>query len=502
MRETPPPAARTLQRLRRADDILDLQAAGRRGGTTAVLRRLAARTRGDVLLLHPTGADACPPPAPVGAAERALARSAVREARTRLAGSASVGQSALTCLVVTLPGRPGTRPPVLAAVAPRPAPPELPLLLADAASVLGLTWDAEHGRRQAHRARRADTGAREAVLHLLLDGQSAVARRLARTLRRELPDTVRLYAVEGPAAARREAAEWAAAEAAWVGREPGAARTLVLEAATGARRPAGWLHHPAVADTCHVGISEPLPLGATPTAHRQALDALAAARRHPERRAAHTPPGDLAAVLGPAAAHWAGALLAPLHAHRAARPQDPDGPALLATAAAWLHRPADAAARLGIHRNTLAARLAHLHRLLGLDPHRLGDRAALDLALKTVTDGPSNVVQRNGIEDILSRPEVRAWARRRLHPLHAADAPPRLAHTLARWLGHDARIAPTARELGLSETAVRKRLGRIETLLDCALLRSPTAVHELWLAHRALGPADRSCGNHPGRPGS
>ncbi|KDN87959.1 hypothetical protein KCH_02860 [Kitasatospora cheerisanensis KCTC 2395] len=160
-----------------------------------------------------------------------------------------------------------------------------------------------------------------------MDGQIAVARRLARTLRRELPDTVRLYAVEGPAAARREAADRATAAHAWAGREPGAARrTLILEPADGSRPSAAWLHHPAVADTCHVGISDAVPLRDTATAHRQALHALAAARRHPERRAAHTPPRDLATALGPDGAHWAATALAPLHTHRPARPQDPDGP--------------------------------------------------------------------------------------------------------------------------------------------------------------------------------
>ncbi|MFD7643521.1 helix-turn-helix domain-containing protein [Kitasatospora sp. NPDC059795] len=492
MRETPPPGGRTLQRLRRADDVLDLQAAGRRGGTAAVLRRLAARTRAGVLLLHPSGTDACPPPTPVTAAERALARAAVREALTRSAGSAAVGQDALICLVVTLPGRPGTRPPVLAAVAPRPAPPELPVLLADAASVLGLTWEAEHGRRQAHRARLADTGTREAVLHLLLDGQTAVARRLARTLRRELPDTVRMYALEGPADARREATDWAAATgASWTGRDPGTTRTLVLAPAADTRPLPPWLHHPAVADTCHVGISLPVPLDDTVTAHRQALHALTAARRHPERRATHAPPGDLAAALGPAGTQWAAATLAPLHAYRAARPQDPDGPALLATAAAWLQHPADAAAHLGIHRNTLAARLAHLHHHLGLDPRSLADRATLAIALSVIPDGSSSSRGCPGVDELMGRPPVVEWARRRLHPLHTPDTPPALARTLASWLGNDARIAPTARELGLSPAAVRKRLTRIETLLACALLRPPTAVHELWFAHRTLERAGR-----------
>ncbi|MFI9785261.1 helix-turn-helix domain-containing protein [Kitasatospora sp. NPDC051984] len=492
MRETPPPGGRTVQRLRRADDVLDLQAAGRRGGTPAVLRLLAARTRAGVLLLHPSGTDACPPPAPVNAAERALARSAVREAVTRGTGSAAVGQAALTCLVVTLPGRPGTRLPVLAAVAPRPAPPDLPVLLADAATVLSLTWDAERGRQQAHRAQLADTGTREAVLQLLMAGQIAVARRLARTLRSALPDTVRMYAVEGPAAARRDAADWAATTAAWVGREPGGARrTLVLEPATSTRPLAAWLHHPAVADTCHVGISDAVPLRDTALAHHQALRALTAARRHPERRAAHAQLGDLAPALGPAGAAWAAATLAPLHTHRPARPQDPDGPALLATATAWLHHPTDAAARLGIHRNTLAARLTHLHHRLGTDPHRLADRAALSLALRLRTDGQSICVGGTGLDELLAQPQVIDWASSRLHPLHAPDAPPALADTLARWLRHDARIGPTAQELALSPSAVRKRLGRIETLLNCALLRPPTAVHDLWLAHRALELAGR-----------
>ncbi|MFD8595725.1 helix-turn-helix domain-containing protein [Kitasatospora sp. NPDC059646] len=487
MPETSPPAGRTLERLRRADDVLDLQAAGRRGGTAAVLRRLAARTRAGVLLLHPTGTDACPPPTPVAAAERALARSAVREAATRAAGSAAVGRSALTCLVVTLPGPPGTRPPVLAAVARQPAPPELPVLLADAATVLSLTWDAEHGRRQAHRARLADTGTREAVLHLLIDGQIAVARRLARTLRRELPDTVRIYAVEGPAAGRREAADRSTAGVGWAGREPGTARrTLVLEPADPSRPTAPWLHHPAVADTCHVGISDAVPLRDTATAHRQALHALAAARRHPDRRATHTPPRGLADALGADGAHWAAATLAPLHTHRPARPQDPDGPVLLATAAAWLHHPADAAARLGIHRNTLTARVAHLHRLLRLDPHRLADRATLALALRWDTAPTDRRCP--PLDALLSQPRAVDWARHLLHPLHAA--PPELAHTLRCWLRHDARIAPAARESGLSPSAVRKRLTRIETLLDRALLRPPTAVHDLWLAHRSLALGD------------
>lgn len=62
-----------------------------------------------------------------------------------------------------LDGSRGADAPLLAAVVPRPAPPELPLLLADASSVLSLSWLAQHTRRRQRRLRIAEAGTREAV---------------------------------------------------------------------------------------------------------------------------------------------------------------------------------------------------------------------------------------------------------------------------------------------------------------------------------------------------
>ncbi|WP_391858373.1 helix-turn-helix domain-containing protein [Streptomyces silvisoli] len=61
---------------------------------------------------------------------------------------------------------------------------------------------------------------------------------------------------------------------------------------------------------------------------------------------------------------------------------------------------------------------------------------------------------------------------------------------MTTWLGEDGRLASTATALSLSATATRKRLTRIETLLERFLLRSPNARHDLWLAQRALTLAD------------
>jgi hypothetical protein len=72
------------------------------------------------------------------------------------------------------------------------------------------------------------------------------------------------------------------------------------------------------------------------------------------------------------------------------------------------------------------------------------------------------------------------------------DVPPCIVQTLTTWLRLDARIGPTAAVLSISASAVRKRLTRSEALLECSLLRSPSAVHDQWLAQRALELAEKS----------
>ncbi|WP_308120364.1 helix-turn-helix domain-containing protein [Streptomyces bambusae] len=91
------------------------------------------------------------------------------------------------------------------------------------------------------------------------------------------------------------------------------------------------------------------------------------------------------------------------------------------------------------------------------------------------------------LDDVLAHPDVAAWARRQLRPLTGPDAPPGARQTLVAWLRHEAQLGPAAAALGLSVPGARKRIGRIEVVLERSLLQSPSARYDLWLALRAVG---------------
>ncbi|MDF2260071.1 helix-turn-helix domain-containing protein [Streptomyces ferralitis] len=478
-----------------------MQRVARRGGTAQLLQWLAVRTGAAALLVNRSGVVASPPSFPVGEAERDLVLRGVREITARGLKSAAIDQEGLACVVLYLDGPPGACVPLLAAVMPRPAPPELPLLLADATSVLSLCWQVEHARRQQRRLRIADARTREAVLHLLMNGHTTAARQVAGALRPALPDVVRVYVIEGPPAARGTVAGALARVVVdtWIVPCPVYADHMMVLAPASSEAhtdsPPQWAWPSSVADTCWIGVSDVVPLRDTATGYAQAFHALAAARHRTERLASFAGHPDLALTIGPAAAAWAGVFLAPLHAHCARRSQDPDGTELLATAASWLSFSSRATAHLKIHRNTLTARLTLIQDLLGLDLNRLADQAALALALRTsaadIQPRPHHRTRGGGgtapsLDELLALPHVVAWAQRQFHPLQTPGIPTCIAQTLTTWLRLDARIGPTAAALSLSASAVRKRLTRSEALLQRSLLRSPSAIHDQWLALRAL----------------
>jgi len=492
-----------------------MQRAARKGGSAQLLRWLAARTGATVILVNRSGVAACPPPIPLGDAERDLVLRGVRETTIRGLKSVAVDQEDLACVVLPLDGPPEVRVPLLAAVIPRPTPPDLPLLLADATSSLSLCWQAEHTRRQQSRLRIADARTREAVLHLLMNGHVTAARQVAAALYPALPDMVRVYVIEGPPAQRGAAADAlvAVAEGAWIVPCPVYADHLVLLAPVDPEaHPESlqdWSWASSVTDTCWIGVSDIVPLRDTATGYAQAFHALAAARHSTERRASFAGHPDLALTIGPTATAWAEAFLAPLLAHHPRRPQDPDSTELLATAASWLSFSSHATAHLKIHRNTLAARLTLIQELLGLDLNRLANQAALALAIRALaTRTPPDPGQRTtqaeetppSLDELLALPHVVAWAQRQFRHLRTPDAPTCIASTLITWLRYDARIGPTAAALSLSASTVRKRLTRCEALLQRSLLRPPSAVHDQWLALQALDLAEQSLAA-PSQPG-
>lgn len=493
----------------RADDLLRMHRLARTGGTAGLLRWLAGRAEGWAGLVGPDGtvlhaaartAGAMVPDVAGLVAEGA---SALTE---RGVQAYAVDTGAYTALLFPLsvfpPGVGDDTGPVLAVVTPRPVATGLATLLADVVLPLSLCLQAETLERKRRRVDLAESRGREAVLHLLMTGQLSIAQQVAGALRPRLPDPVRVCVVECSGGGRDEVARVcvdADGGRSWIVRCPVYARHLILVMPAEAKEP-----EPGAVPTdetvaarvgdCVVGVSEPVPLADTATGYRQAFHALAVARELPSRHARFGVSPDPALVVGPAGRRWADELLNPLLTHVPRRPQDPGSQELLATAASWLAFSSHATGHLKVHRNTLAARLRLIGELLGLDLHRLADQAALDLALRVrstpapactpepaQSGSPASGTSKaaGGLDAILVRPAVRDWADRQLAPVLGAE------ETLRTWVRCEGRLGPAAAELGISVPGVRKRLTRLETVLQRSLLRPPSARYDLWLALRS-----------------
>ncbi|MFH8885881.1 helix-turn-helix domain-containing protein [Streptomyces californicus] len=495
----------------------------RTGGTAEILRWLAGRAEGWAGLVGPDGrvlhaasrTERAVVPDVAGLMAEAAGALTERGARTYV-----LDTGVHTALLFPLSsGDPDS--PVLVVVTPRPVAAGLGTLLADVVMPLSLCRQAETLERRRRRVDLAESRGREAVLHLLMTGQLAVAHQVAGALRPRLPDPVRVCVVECAVDDRDQVARICAdvdGGRSWIVRCPVYSRHLILVMpARGRDAEGGATTDEVVAarvGACVVGVSEPVPLADTATGYRQAFHALAVARELPDRHARFGASPDSALVVGPEGRQWADDLLNPLLTHAPRRAQDPGSQELLATATSWLAFSSHATDHLKIHRNTLAARLKLVGELLGLDLHRLADQAALDLALRVratpapactpatacvpepapyapepapyapepapyALGGPGAEGRVRGLDAVLRRPAVRDWAEGQLAPVGGFE------ETLRTWLRCEGRLGPAAAELGLSVPGARKRLARLETVLRRSLLRPPSARYDLWLAVRS-----------------
>ncbi|MYU37691.1 PucR family transcriptional regulator [Streptomyces sp. SID8358] len=490
----------------RADDVLRMYRLARTGGSPDLLRWLARRADGwaglldgdGTVLQAVTGTARWP-----GQDAAGLASRAARELTVRGARAYSLETGGRTALLLPLDSASEGRDTLLAVVAPRPVPAGLATLLADATMPLGLAWAAETVERKRRRVDLAEFRGREAVLHLLMTGQLSIAHQVAGALRPKLPDPVRVCVVECSGGQRDEVARICADASGgrtWIVRCPVYARHLILimpaepEAGPGPDGTReGTPFDRTVADLvadCVVGVSEDVPLTDTAAAYRQAFHALAVARGLPDRHARFGSAPEPALVVGAAGARWADALLAPLLTHLPRRSQDPGSQELAATLASWLAFSSHATQHLKIHRNTLAARLKLIGELLGLDLTRLGDQAALDLALCVRAAPASHRADPRrdhgavpDLDEVLCGPGIQNWAAQQLRQL--APAGRTAEETLRTWLRCEAQLGPTAAELGISVPGTRKRLVRLESVLHRSLLQTPSARYDLWMAFRA-----------------
>ncbi|MEA5360469.1 helix-turn-helix domain-containing protein [Amycolatopsis sp., V23-08] len=479
----------------RADDLVTLaRLAAGPGAVGAVLDWLAGRTGGSVALLGADGSTLAGRSRP----RPEVLTAAVADMRRTGTPSAVLGGEMGTIDLVSL-GAGAGQPPYLVVLGREKH--RHGVLLADTARFLGLCWRLEEAERTREQVAVAMGHSREVVLHLLMIGSVAAARRIAGTLGPQLPEVSRVYVVECPAGRRPEVAdqiERFARGRAWIVRCPVRARHLIALVPSGrdSAEPAVSRAHlnqliAEHAPESRVGASEEVPLREAAIGYEQAFHALAVARGVPGGYARFDRHTDLAPFLGGAGPAWAAGFLAPCLSHTPARRPDPGAEELLATLTSWLTFDSGANRHLKIHRNTLAARLRLLGELLGLDLTRVADQSAAWLALRLhsthrTTTHRTTPGETATLDELLATPAAKVWARSQLRPLEQAGLPAG-AETIRAWLRADTRLPATAAALGISPPAARKRLARIEQALGRSLLHAPSAKHELWLAMRTLG---------------
>jgi hypothetical protein len=457
----------------------------RADGGAAVLRWLTRRTGCWVGLADRSGSvlvDATPDPTVMSLVTRGVAGMVDRGLSTFLTQDAS--RNALFMAVDVPTGVPG---PVLVFVGDEHVSRSL---AADAATVLGTCWWAEETRRIRERVDDTEARSRETVLHLLMSRHVATARQIASALSPPLPDPVRVHVVECAADERDEVVRRCAeliGDSAWIVRCPVHIGHVIIVAAAAACLEGALTTD---VDGCLIGSGDVVALRDTAVGYEQAFHAVAVARSRPERWARFDTRLDLATLVGSDGVVWATSVLNPLITYVPARGNDPDAQELMATARSWLSFSMAATRHLKIHRNTLVARLRHIGDLLGLDLGNADQQAVLDLAFRIraaphVTSVPADPSRAVALDDLLREPAVRQWARAALRPLRVVANGAVLEMTLRAWVANDSRLSPTADTLGISVPGVRKRLCRMEQILQRSLLQYPSARHDLWLAVHA-----------------
>ena len=225
-----------------------------------------------------------------------------------------------------------------------------------------------------------DTAVRSAVVDLLLSGDSRSARRICEVAGIAVPDP--LVAIAFLGGGRTAAVTRAIALGAWhVPRPTGAVEVVLASPEFASARIEGLLAQGRV----RAGLSTAHGAGDVARAVHEAKVAAALTKSDRELvRYEDTTSSGLSTVLAsPATRTFVSALLAPLDSH-------PNRDVLVASAAAWVNangRWDPAASALGVHRETLRARMARVAEILDVDLDAPQDRLALALALHARSPG-------------------------------------------------------------------------------------------------------------------
>ncbi|WP_051970668.1 helix-turn-helix domain-containing protein [Kitasatospora azatica] len=385
-------------------------------------------------------------------------------------------------------------------------------LVGHAETVLDRLLEARESAAERARLREVSASLRVAAFQLLMGGQTTLARRTAAPLAPGVLtlDTARIYLVDCAGSDRDETAQLLGevlAGSALVIRCPAHETQLIVLTPLGPRTPldeSGWCPtglalRRALVDRLdhHLGGSTTVELSRTADAYREAYNALAVARRLPQRYALYQEQTPLAQLLEDPARGWAEELLQPV----LALPREQREEVIETTRLALAFSHAQTGRMLDVHRNTVARRIERGVKALGLDWGSFRDRALLDLALQLLARPPAAATPVPAgsappppppLAAVLGGEAARAWAQAFLAPL-AEDRRP-LLRTLAGWVTAGANARDTRAALGLHHQTVLDHLRTAERLLQRELTAGRSGAYELAWALWISGAATASTG--------
>lgn len=142
------------------------------------------------------------------------------------------------------------------------------------------------------------------------------------------------------------------------------------------------------------------------------------------------------------------------------------------------------------HLSGLGIGISAAHGWNELERARYESRRAAERSVHSGRPVHYTEISGGGLGSFIDRDGARTFAENHLLPLRRNSGEPTpLLDTLRIWLSHNGHTDPAAKALGIHRHTLRRRLDRIESLLEVSIA-SPTTRAELWLELTLLGYAD------------
>ncbi|MEY9860814.1 hypothetical protein ABH935_006451 [Catenulispora sp. GAS73] len=361
-----------------------------------------------------------------------------------------------------------------------------------AATIIATTLIADENSAERTRLAAGRRAICRSVFQLLMIGQVAEAQRVANALHPRILDAelVRVHVIAGRIRDRDSLLEACELRldtlAIPIACPARSGHVIVIEPLTGSKPSTGRQARVSEAlselvaqsTSRSLGSSRQHPIVATATGYAQAIGALATAAVLPNRTANAEQSRSLAELVPATAVDWAVGLLQPL------ADVDHDGTLRYTLEMALTFTRSEAASILGVHRNTVHARLATASSALNVDLARLPHRSAFHLALCA----PSGDVARGGnttLAEVLQDEQLRAWAVCLLEQLDAAVIPrgrARMRDLLRAFAHTNGSITAAAHRIGLSPNSASRWLVAAEAAGGMRLRHGFGGAHEIAIA--------------------